>query len=198
MFFQLLRSAAENAVDSANLMTQLLADPARYPELSPAIKELESKGDHLTHDVYALMHKSFLTPLERHDLVALAGAIDSVVDAMEAAAARIGIYKVEQTDRILKAFGPILRSQSAEMVSAIDMLAGKKMTAIREKIFQINVLENQGDELLRSGLSSLFEQAQVNPVKFVTMKEIYGFLEEATDRVEDVANIIEGVVMKKS
>ncbi|HWI61793.1 MAG TPA: DUF47 family protein [Symbiobacteriaceae bacterium] len=197
-FFRLLRAKAENAVDTANLLTQLLNEPARSPELCPAIKELESKGDHLTHDLFALIHKSFFAPLERDDLATLAVAMDSVVDAMEAAAARIAIYKIQESDRFLRSFAQILRAQAAEMVAAIDMLAGNKIPAIRERAFQINLLENQGDELLRNSLTALFENAAADPVRFITLKEIYETLELATDEVETVANTLEGVVMKHS
>jgi uncharacterized protein len=195
-FFRLLRAKAENAVDTANLINQLVAEPHRYPELCPAIKELENKGDSYTHDLFALINKTFVTPLEREDLAALAVALDSVVDAMEAAAARIAIYKVTESDKFLKGFGQILRAQATELVASIDLLAGNKLLQIRERAFQINVLENQGDELLRNSLSALYEQARQDPVRFITMKEIYETLEEATDEVESVANTLEGVVMK--
>ena len=195
-FYRLLRAKAENAVETANLLNQLLTEPSRYPELCPVIKELESKGDHFTHDLFTLINKTFVTPLEREDLAALGVALDSVVDAMEAAAARIGIYKVAESDKFLRSFGQILRAQSAELVSAMDLLAGGKLLNIRERAFQINVLENQGDELLRTGLSQLYDEAPQNPVRFITMKEIYETLEQATDEAESVANTLEGVVMK--
>lgn len=195
-FFQLLRAAAENTVAVATAVNELLNDPKRYPELGPAVKELESKGDRLTHDMFALINKSFSTPLERQDLASIAVDIDSVVDAMEAAVARIGIYKVRDTDRFLKAFGHILRSQATELVASIDLVAGSKYLQIHDRAVQINLLENQGDETLRAALSALFEQAPADPIRFITMKEIYETLEEATDRAEDVANTLEGVVMK--
>lgn len=197
-FFRLFRAKAENAVDTANLLIQLLAEPQRSPELCPVIKELESKGDHLTHDLFALIHKSFFAPLERDDLASLAVSLDSVVDAMEAAAARIGIYKIAESDRFLKGFGQILRAQAGELVAAIDLLAGNKMTQIRERAFQINLLENQGDELLRNSLTAIYENAAADPIRFITLKEIYETLEQATDEAETVANILEGVVMKHS
>jgi predicted phosphate transport protein (TIGR00153 family) len=195
-FFQLLRAAAENTVAVAIAVNELLNDPKRFPELGPAVKELESKGDRLTHDMFALINKSFSTPLERQDLASIAVDIDSVADAMEAAVARIGIYKVRDTDRFLKAFGHILRSQATELVASIDLVAGSKYLQIHDRAVQINLLENQGDEMLRAALSALFEQAPVDPIRFITMKEIYETLEEATDRAEDVANTLEGVVMK--
>lgn len=197
-FFQLLRSAAENTVEVANGLSQLLADPLRYPELGPVIKELEKKGDNITHDIFALINRTFVTPLKREDLAALAVSIDSVADSMEAAAARIGIYKLRESDRFLKEFGNILRAQSAQLVSVIDLLAGDRLVRIRDITMQINNLENQADETLRAGLGTLFEQATADPIRFITMKEIYETLEGATDRAEDVADILEGVVMKNS
>lgn len=195
-FYQILRQAAENAVETAALLSKLLENPRLFTELGPAIKELESKGDEYTHRMFGLINKSFVTPLEREDLADLGVAIDSVVDAMEAAAARIGIYQVQETDRHLKAFAQILRAQATELVASIDLLAGGKLLHIRERAFQINVLENHGDDQLRMALSELFAEAQGNPVRFITMKEIYETLEEATDQVEAVANTLEGVIMK--
>lgn len=195
-FYEILRKAAENAVDTAAMLSKLLEDPTQHPTLVPAIKGLESKGDEYTHQLFGLINKTFVTPLEREDLAALGVAIDSVVDAMEAAAARIGIYKVKESDRHLKAFAQILRAQATELVASIDLLAGGKLLQIRERAFQINVLENHGDEQLRMALSELFDSAQANPVRFITMKEIYETLEDATDQVEAVANTLEGVIMK--
>ncbi|MFZ5827648.1 MAG: DUF47 domain-containing protein [Bacillota bacterium] len=195
-FYQILRLAAENAVETAAMLSRLLENPRLFPDLGPAIKGLESKGDEYTHSLFGLINKSFVTPLEREDLADLGVAIDSVVDAMEAAAARIGIYQVKESDRHLKAFAQILRAQATELVASIDLLAGGKLLHIRERAFQINVLENHGDEQLRMALSELFAEAQANPVRFITMKEIYETLEEATDQVEAVANTLEGVIMK--
>lgn len=195
-FYQILRQAAENAVETAALLSKLLENPRLFTELGPAIKELESKGDEYTHRMFGLINKSFVTPLEREDLADLGVAIDSVVDAMEAAAARIGIYQVQESDRHLKAFAQILRAQATELVASIDLLAGGKLLHIRERAFQINVLENHGDDQLRMALSELFAESQANPVRFITMKEIYETLEEATDQVEAVANTLEGVIMK--
>jgi uncharacterized protein Yka (UPF0111/DUF47 family) len=195
-FFQLLRSAAENAEEVANHLTQLLEQPARHPELSPLIKGLETKGDRITHDLFALIHGAFTTPIERSNLADIGTSIDSVVDCMEAAAARIGIYQVKTSDRFLRAFGQIARAQCAELVAALDLLAGNKIEALHDRNIRINTLENQGDDNLRDGLSELFQGAAADPIYFVTMKEIYETLEEATDRAEDVANLLEGIVMK--
>jgi predicted phosphate transport protein (TIGR00153 family) len=195
-FYAILRKAAENAVETAAQLSKLLENPTQYPDLVPLIKELESKGDEYTHQLFSLINKTFVTPLEREDLASLGVAIDSVVDSMEAAAARISIYKVKETDRHLKAFAQILRAQATELVAAIDLLAGSKLLQIRERAFQINVLENHGDDQLRMALSELYDNAQANPVRFITMKEIYETLEDATDQVEAVANTLEGVVMK--
>jgi len=195
-FYNLLRQATENAVETAAMLGRLLEAPTLYPDLGPAIKALESKGDEYTHKLFALINKTFVTPLEREDLATLGVAIDSVVDAMEAAAARIGIYRVQATDKHLRAFAQILRAQATELVAAIDLLAGHKLLQIRERAFQINTLENHGDDQLRLALSELFDQSQSDPVRFITMKEIYETLEDATDQVEAVANTLEGVIMK--
>lgn len=196
-FYELLRQATENAAQAAAMLGRLLEDPALFSELGPAIKDLESKGDELTHSLFERINKTFATPLERGDLAALGVAIDSVVDAMEAAAARIGIYRVQNSDKHFRAFAQILRAQATELVAAIDLLAGGKLFDIGERIRQINTLENHGDDELRLALSELYDQAASDPIRFVTMKEIYETLEEATDQVETVANTLEGVIMKR-
>lgn len=196
-FFDYLRDAVENASAVAKHMEQLLANPARYAEIAPVVKQLESKGDHLTKDLFTLLHKSFMTPLEREDIAALAVRIDSVVDLMEAVAARIAIYQIKESDRFLKEFAQLLAFQTAELVGAIDLVAGKKMLPIRERTAKIVQLEEQGDEVLRGGLQAIFEVGATNPVRFITMKEIYETLEEATDKAKEVAVTLEGIVMKQ-
>jgi len=198
LFYELLRQATENAAQTAAMLGRLLEDPALYSELGPAIKDLESKGDELTHSLFERINKTFATPLDRGDLAALGVAIDSVVDAMEAAAARIGIYRVQTSDKHFRAFAQILRAQATELVAAIDLLAGGKLIDIAERIRQINTLENHGDDELRLALSELYDQSSSDPIRFVTMKEIYETLEEATDQVETVANTLEGVIMKRA
>lgn len=197
-FYELLRQATENAAQTAAMLGRLLEDPALYSELGPAIKDLESKGDELTHSLFERINKTFATPLERGDLATLGVAIDSVVDQMEAAAARIGIYRVQQSDKHFRAFAQILRAQATELVAAIDLLAGGKLFDIKERIRQINTLENHGDDELRLALSELYDQGASDPIRFVTMKEIYETLEEATDQVEAVANTLDGVIMKRA
>lgn len=197
-FYQLLREASENAVEVANRLDVVLSEPGRVDEIGPSIKELERKGDAVTHDLFALIHRSFVVPLKREDLAALAVRIDSVTDAMEAASARIGIYRPAESDRYLKEFGNILRAQCAHLVSVMDLLAANRLNQMTDLTHQINQLENQGDETLREGLRSLYAQAPADPVRFVTMKEIYDILETATDRVEDVADILEGIIMKNA
>lgn len=197
-FYNLLRDSADNIAEMANTLNQLLLEPSRYPEAWPTMKEMESKGDDVTHNLFALLNKTFVTPLEREDLATIGLGMDDVADTMEAAASRIAIYRIKESDKYFKAFGQILRAQAAELVAAVDKLAGRKMLQISDHTFQINVLENQGDELLRSGLSELFEHAHNDPIRFITMKEIYETLEDATDKAEDVADILEGVVMKNA
>lgn len=197
-FYQVLRAATENAAEVTSLLGRLLEEPATVGSLAPEIKQLESKGDDLTHKLFELMHKTFATPLDRADLAALGVAIDNVVDAMEAAAARVAIYRLAASDKHLRAFAQILRAQATELVAAIDLLAGGKLLEIRDRIRQINTLENHGDDELRLALSGLMDRSTSDPIQFITMKEIYEMLEQATDEVEKVANTLEGVIMKRS
>lgn len=197
-FFNLLRSGADNVLATARMVGELCAEPARHEELVPRIKELESQGDHLTHDLFELINRTYVTPIDSEDLAALARALDSAVDGMEAAAARAGIYRVMETDECLQGFAKVLQAMAAELVAAVEMLGHKRYSEVHKRVVQLHVLENEGDDVLRAGLSALYEKAHEDPVRFITMKEIYESLEDATDQAKSVGTILDGVVMKHS
>ncbi|MGE5591394.1 MAG: DUF47 domain-containing protein [Bacillota bacterium] len=197
-FFHLLKSATENVAETARMVSELCAQPSRFAELGPVVKDLESKGDQYTADLFELIHKTYVTPLESEDLAALARAIDSAVDSMEAAAARTGIYQVQDSDEHLRAFGDVLMAQAAELVEAVDLLSRKRLHEVHQRVLQVRTLENRADQIFRDALSALYEQARHDPVRFVTMKEIYEALEDATDLAKSVGTTLDAVVMKQS
>lgn len=196
-FFVLLSNACQNVAESARVYVQMAEQMDQVGEYAVKLKSLEKTGDKFTHDIIALLNKLFSTPLDREDILTLAVKIDDVVDGLEAAAARMRLYKIQSTNRFLQGFAHLILSQAQEMVNALEKLQTKNLAGIRENTMQINVLENQGDDLLREALEDLFEHA-TDPVMIIKLKEIYETLETVTDRAEDVANVLEGVVMKNS
>jgi uncharacterized protein len=196
-FFALLRESAENMVEVAQIFSEAIENLDRSREYAIRLKDLEKKGDRFTHDLITLLNKMFVTPLEREDIFQLAVRLDDVVDGIEATASRLSIYRIRHSDQYIREFARIIQSQVSEIVVSIELLEKKELLKIRENTVQINVLENQGDEVLRAALGNLFE-TEKDPIHLIKLKEIYETLETATDRAEDVANTLEGVVMKNA
>ncbi|BDG58923.1 DUF47 domain-containing protein [Caldinitratiruptor microaerophilus] len=194
-FFSLLRDAAQNLAESAQVFWDLSQATGRADEYAARLKDLEKRGDRYTHDLITLLNKLFVTPLDREDILRLAVVLDDVVDGLEAAASRIFIYRVDEDNRYIREFASLIMGQAEEVVQAVERLQTKDLLRIRENAVQINVLENQGDDLLREALANLLNHEQ-DPVRIIKLKEIFETLETVTDRAEDVANALESVVMK--
>lgn len=194
-FFDLLRASAANIRESVRVFGEMTENLSRSNEYATKIKILEKEGDRYTHDVLALLNSMFITPLEREDILALAQELDDVVDGIEAAASRMAIYQVTESDEHIRAFTRILAQQTEEIAAAVDRLGSKNMLGIREHNVRIKAWEKEGDAELRHCLAELFS-GLVDPVQLIKMKEIYETLEATTDRAEDVADTLESVVMK--
>lgn len=196
-FFSLLITAARNLAETAEEFNRLVEQPETVAQRSLQIKALEKKGDETTHEVYSLLNRLFITPLEREDILSLAVRLDDVTDGIEAAAARIQLYKLAGRNRFFADFAKLILAQAAEIVTAVERLDSKDLQIIRQNAVKINTLENEGDQLLRQSLEDLFDREK-DPVMIIKLKEIYETLESVTDSAEDVANALESVVMKNS
>ncbi|HWI65336.1 MAG TPA: DUF47 family protein [Symbiobacteriaceae bacterium] len=196
-FFRLLSSAASVLSETAAQFGRLAEQPELVAELSPKIKALEKQGDDITHEIISLLNRLFITPLEREDILSLAVRLDDVTDGLEAAAARIHLFKLRTRNQFFVDFAKLIQAQAAEIVAATQRLESKNLQPIRQHAMQINVLENEADQLLRRSLEALFDE-QSDAVMIIKLKEIYETLESVTDRAEDVANALESVVMKNS
>lgn len=196
-FFSLLMDAAQNLAETARIFGQFAQNLTRAGEYAAQLKDLEKRGDRYTHDLITLLNKLFVTPVDREDILALAVKIDDVVDGLEACAARLHLYRIHEDNRFIREFARLVQSQADEIVLAMHRLQTKDLLKIRENAVQINVLENQGDDLLRQSLGDLFDQ-ETDPIRVIKLKEIYETLETVTDRAEDVANGLESIVMKNA
>jgi hypothetical protein len=194
-FFTLLQRAAQNSVEGARLFGKLV-ETADYAHVT-ALKELETKGDNLTHEAISLLNKAFTTPIDREDILALAVRIDDVIDGLEAAGARMKLYKITEGDRFMREFARLIEAQVAQMVQALEAMSSKSIESARPHCVQINLLENEADTVLREALEQLFDN-ETDAIRIIKYKELYETLEEITDKAEDVANLVESVVMKHS
>src|SRR5262249_26247867 len=160
------------------------------------IKEIEHECDTITHQCVEALHKTFITPIERDDIYRLISRMDDIMDYVEAAAERMALYKLTQMTEDVKNLADVLVRATQELAEAVKLLRNmQNAEAISQKCIDINRLENEADSLLRTAVARLFDEE--NDTKtIIKWKEIYENLESASDRCEDVANIIEGVVLE--
>jgi len=160
------------------------------------LKELEHEADVITHKTYEKMHKTFLTPIDREDIYDLVNKIDSILDMIEASAARMSLYKVKIPAKEIIEQAKILNKSIKKVKHIVHAMRNmKNAKMIIDSCVEINTLENEGDIVMRMTMTRLFEQEK-DPIELIKWKEIFERIEEAIDVCEDVANIVEGIVLK--
>lgn len=195
-FFDLFEAASVNMVEAARRLADLMDSFEAVEEKARGLKDLEHKGDGLTHQIMNELRQTFIPPFERDDIVALAESLDDVVDYIEEASARMVMYRVEQPTLTAKELAHIVVLMAEEIQRTMPWLRKREdMHRIIPATVEINRLENEADDALRRGLSELFDNPK-DLLHVIKWREIYEFLEGATDRGEDVANVLEGVVLK--
>ncbi len=197
-FFELFREQSAKVLEGATLMKDLFHNFEKAEELVPQIKKKESEGDDITHKIIEMLNRTFVTPIDREDIHNLASKLDDVLDFMQAVAERLLLFKISETSETAKEMSTVLVKCAEEIVAAIALIHDlRDSDKIMESCIEVNRLENEADALLRSAVARLFNEVQ-NPMEVMKWKEIYENLENAVDSCEDVANILEGVVLKYS
>ena len=196
-FFELIQASARNIVEAARNFKALSEEMARCNEFAALMREVEEKGDQLTHDLVRLLNRVFVTPFDREEILTLAVRLDDMVDGLEAATARLSIYGLTQQDPIIQGFGRILYDQARAIEAAMERLCNRQWQQVIADSVRINELENEADELLREGLRAIF-QNPTDVVRLIQLKEVYETLEDTTDRGEDIANVLESVVVRNA
>jgi len=198
-FFILLNNAIENAYQSAVLLNQLINNLSSMNKYIAELEKAENRGDDITHQVIELLNRTFITPLDREDLFAIIKEIDNIVDALETVAHRFEIYNVNQIKPEAKILSEMIINCTKELKSVVENLKDLKNTKlIKEKIIEVNRIEDEGDIVYRNAIKKLFSENRDKPIEVIIWKEIFGFLEDTLDACEDVANVIEGVVTKNA
>jgi predicted phosphate transport protein (TIGR00153 family) len=193
--FELFEQAGFNIQRSGELLDQMLND---YPEsvaLAADIRACEHAGDRITHDLIDRMNKTFVTPIEREDVLALASALDDVVDYIEEVADFLGLYGIEAPMEQAQHLAEILARAAAELARALGLLRGFR--DIQPHVVEIHRLENDGDVIVRGAITSLFKE-RIDPVAIIRWKDIFERLEQAIDSTERAAYILEGIVIKNA
>jgi uncharacterized protein len=194
-FFDLFEEAGGNILRAAALLEELLKDFPERNDLARDILICEQDGDRITHDIIQRLNQTFVTPIDREDVYALASALDDVVDYTEEVADYLGLYKIEAPmDQALE-LAHVLHAAARQIAEAMPRLRGFK--DISHYTVEINRLENDGDRITREAIASLFDTG-IDPMVVIRWKDIFERLEEAIDATEHVANILEGIVIKNS
>jgi predicted phosphate transport protein (TIGR00153 family) len=192
-FFDDFVAMAEQIQKGAGILVDMLAPERPIWDKADEIKEVEHKCDFLTHEIIQRLHRTFVTPLDREDIHSLARSLDDVMDAIDASAAIVRLYAIERVRPDARELARIILLSTEEVVKAMKALERRK--GVAEPAVEINRLENEADRAHQSAVRRLFEEER-DPITIMKWKEILDFLEEATDRCEDVANVLEGVVVK--
>jgi len=198
-YFDLFDEVAANLADAARQLLDMVEDFVDPEMKAKRLVEAEHEGDRLTHAIYSRLNSTFITPFDREDIHALAGQLDDVLDAIEAAADMMVLHKVtEPLDAVVEQARLIDRGARAT-ADGLRNLRGLKQEALRTYLINVNELENEGDRLYRRARADLYNFEGEHPARYVLMwKDIVEQLEEALDECEDVSNVLESIALKNS
>ena len=196
-FFDMLEQQADIVVEGAEALLDMVKSFDHVAEKRDKIKDIEHKGDDITHRAFARLHTQFITPFDRSEIHRLLSRIDDVLDLADAASERLGLYDIDSVLPEARELCAVLVAQSLKMEEAVKGLRTMKKdpSRILEACKEMNKLENQADSLTRRTMAKLFKRGN-DPLTVMKWKEIIDLIEDATDRAEDVANVIEGVVLE--
>jgi len=196
-FFDLFDQLAGKVLDAARALEEMLERWDRLEARVREMKDLEHECDAITHRTFDKLNLTFITPLEREDIHELASRLDDIVDHIDSTASRLVIYGVKRPTDEAKLLAQVLTRTCIEVQKAVAGLRNLKDPALLSRIsVEINRLENESDDILRLALKRLFERQNGDVLEVIKLKEIYEKLESAVDRCEDVANVIQTVVLR--
>lgn len=197
-FFALFESSAQNMVKAAQKLKELVDNWENPGDKLAEITEIEHEGDTITHQIMDQLHRTFVTPFDREDIAILAHSMDDVTDFIHAAVDAMVIYKVAQPSERARELSDTIVQATAELEKAMPKLRQQKgLKDLLENCVEINRLENVADQIFRSAMAELFDDT-TDVAELIKWREIYEHMESATDRCEDVANILEGVAIKNA
>jgi predicted phosphate transport protein (TIGR00153 family) len=195
VYFELFEEAGQNVLEASDLLDRLLSNYPDSKDLAGEILVCEHEGDRITHDIIDRLNHTFVTPIDREDILALASALDDIVDFTEEVADYLGLYKIEAPmDQAIR-LARVLKDACRQIAEAIPRLRGFR--DISHYTVEINRLENEGDRITREAVASLFDGG-IDPMVVIRWKDLFERLEAAIDAAEHVANILEGIVIKNS
>ncbi len=197
-FYDLFEQGTANLVLAAERLTDLFENYEDVESKAKQLKKLEEQGDTITHQVLQRLHRSFVTPIDREDISLLAHTLDDVLDFIEAAGRTAFLYRIDQPTERARQLCSIILKIAYELNKVLPRLRYRdQFNQILEECVEINSMENEADDVHHAALAELFHNCS-DPCKIIKWREIYQHMEEATDRGEDVANVLEGIVLKNA
>ena len=193
VYFELFEEAGRNILTAAELLDRLMADYPDNKELAAEILDCEHEGDRIVHDIVHRLNQTFVTPIDREDILALASALDDIVDYTEEAADFLGLYHIEAPMAQAQQLSGVLRDSCRNLALALSRL--QEFGDLHHELVEVNRLENEGDRITREALASLFANG-IDPMMVIRWKDIFERIEQAIDACETVANIIETILVK--
>jgi predicted phosphate transport protein (TIGR00153 family) len=197
LFYELLEQQADAAVWAAKEFQQLINDFTNRAKYAAKIKEIESDADHTTHTMATMIDETFVTPLDKEDLHALSSHLDDITDRIEACAGRMALYQFNQMRPDMELMVMLLVRITEATVEAVKVLRTRpNRESVQDLFIRIHQIENEHDTAFRKAIANLINDPQADPIKVIKWKEIYDRIESAVDKCEDVAHVIESVVVK--
>ena len=194
-FFQMFSAMSDNLIAGARTLVDLFADYQDVERKIDGVHHIEREGDELTHAILTKLNQTFITPFDREDIHQLASKLDDVLDFINASAARIVMYRITAPPPAAGELARIILNQCQELQKAVNLM--QKNGNILVHCVEINRLENEADMVAQHAIARLFE-CEKDPINLIKIKELLEFLERATDKAEDVANVLETVVLKNT
>ncbi len=195
-FFDLFEESAHNMVKAAQVLKGMVDTWEDIRKSVDEITDLEHEGDTITHEIMEQLNRTFVTPFDREDIALLAHSLDDVIDFIYAAATRMLVYKIDHSTPRAKELADIIVQATVEVERVIPQLRHRaELKKVLPRCVEINRLENVADEVFRSAVAELFDDT-TDLAQVIKWREIYEHMESATDRCEDVSNVLEGVALK--
>jgi predicted phosphate transport protein (TIGR00153 family) len=196
VFWSAFSAMTDKTVRAADLLKEMIETPAKADELQKKIKDLEHEADRVTHEVVQALHQTWITPLDREEIHALITSLDDVLDFIDAAGDKFALYEIKESRPEALELANCLRAAAGEISKAVDGLKKIKDPApLLELCRSINRYEHDADLTFRQALARLFKE-RADPLEVIKWRDVLEAMETATDRAEDVANIIEGIVLE--
>jgi len=194
-FFQMFSAMSDNLIAGARSLVDLFADYRDVDRKIEEVRRIEREGDELTHAILTKLNQTFITPFDREDIHQLASKLDDVLDFINASGARLVMYRITAPPPAAGELAEIILRQCQELQKAVSLM--QKNGNILAHCVEINRLENEADLVSQQAIAKLFEYEK-DPINLIKVKELLEFLERATDKAEDVANVLETVVLKNT